>query len=263
MKLLLVGKIGSGVEDIATKLQEKGMSKIKTYSTRPKWTDDDESHIFIEESDMVNYPDRCVETHFDGNTYFVTERQLEENDILVINPDSVIPLVEAHPDMAFMLTYVVNVEDGSTDNIRKLRANVSDDVFERRDALEADEFARFDEIMSTEKSIDNLPENIIIANILVNDWTVNVDKNLNIYMNTFRYQRNLQVIIRDCVLMGAIPVDENGYIVPGVIMTEDSDEPIEVKYSADILACKLMAESNSVLLQYFLSKYLSHTNLQL
>lgn len=262
MKLLLVGRVGSGTTTIEQKLAEKGMSPVKTYTTRPKTDENDDSHIFIKEEDIDNYPDKAVETHFDGNTYFITERQLEENDILIINPDSIEAVTKRHPNMSFVIIYIEAGESESDKKIRQLNAHLDAETFERRCKLEDDEFKRFEELISSDQCMDSLPENVFIVQAIRNDWSEKLNDQVTTFMNTFRYQRNLQVMIRDCVIHQVLPVDENMNITLSY-MLEGADEPSELTMSPDILACKLMTENCAPMLQYICSQYFGHHNLKI
>lgn len=259
MKLLLVGRIGSGTTALKEKLAEKGMSPVRTYTTRPKNNEDENGHIFINESDIDNYPEKAIEMNFDGNTYFATKRQLEENDVIIVNPDSVAKIAKYHPKMAFAVIYVETDSSDTGMKVRQVNAHLDDETFEHLCEQEDEEFNRFEKLIESEECMETLPENIFIVTSISNDWT-KLNEQATVLMNTFRYQRNLQVMIRDCVIHQALPIDENGDVTLSY-MTEGSDEPSELTMSHDILACKLMTENCAPMLQYICSQYFGHHNL--
>lgn len=86
--LLLVGKSGAGKDSVARKLTALyGLKQLKSFTTRPKRTPDEDCHTFVERlptGHMVAY------TKFNGFEYCATQNQVEENDIYIIDPDGVV-----------------------------------------------------------------------------------------------------------------------------------------------------------------------------
>lgn len=88
--LLLVGASGSGKTTIANELSKKyRLKQLMSYTTRPKRSDDEIGHIFIEESEMPDKKDMVAYTYYDKNHYFATTEQVENSDIYVIDPEGI------------------------------------------------------------------------------------------------------------------------------------------------------------------------------
>lgn len=86
---LLIGESGSGKTTIANRLvKEKGLKQLWSYTTRPPRCEGEPGHIFVKDFDPRV---KCVAyTKFDGNHYWATQEQIEENDIYVVDPDGLL-----------------------------------------------------------------------------------------------------------------------------------------------------------------------------
>ena len=87
--LLIVGPSGSGKTSVCDMMKPYGKSQIASYTTRkPRYAGED-SHTFVDSySDWkFNNPDDDIVgfTFFDGNYYWATSSQVEENDLYVID----------------------------------------------------------------------------------------------------------------------------------------------------------------------------------
>lgn len=85
--LLLIGPSGSGKTAIAGLLEEKlGLKILQSYTTREPRFPDEPGHIFVSEAEMPDRSEMAAYTYFNGNHYWATYDQLEENDIYIIDP---------------------------------------------------------------------------------------------------------------------------------------------------------------------------------
>ena len=58
---LVMGESGSGKDTITKELSNKyGLKVLKSYTTRPKRYDDEDTHIFISEEEFDNLENRCA-----------------------------------------------------------------------------------------------------------------------------------------------------------------------------------------------------------
>jgi len=85
--IILCGKSGSGKSTVAKYLTEKyGLKEIKSYTTREKRYEDEDTHIFVDKNEYEKQKaagNIIAETYFAGNYYFTTKSQIEENDLVV------------------------------------------------------------------------------------------------------------------------------------------------------------------------------------
>lgn len=260
MKILLVGPTGSVVELVQEELRKLGASPVKLYTTAPKPSEDDDTYIYISESDVINYPEKSFETTKDGYSYFATERQLEENDVLIVAPGNINTIAKQHEDMAFAVIYIT--DDGSDEAIasRRIRTGLSVEDFDEIRKSEDPVFANFDARVDEENCMNEFADNIYILSKFAYNGYEDISIIASTLMNTFRYQRNLQVILQDAVIHSVLPINEDGKIV--INYMDENGEPDAMEATPDLFACKLMHESNANMLQYLASAYFGHHDLK-
>ena len=104
---LIVGRSGTGKSTLEEKLcRDYNLKSIKSYSTRPKRSPNEDSHIFINPSDVDKYPNKIATTTINGSFYFATKEQLDESQLYVIDPIGLYELSNNFPDLTFNLIYL-------------------------------------------------------------------------------------------------------------------------------------------------------------
>jgi len=89
---LIVGASGSGKSTISRILQnDYGMKAVQSYTTRPPRCSNEEGHIFISD-EAFNSLTPVAFTQIGKYRYCATARQLDMNDIYVIDPEGVYSL---------------------------------------------------------------------------------------------------------------------------------------------------------------------------
>lgn len=86
---LIVGESGAGKTTIANELEKFGYKQIQSYTTREPRYKGETGHTFINESEMPDKSEMVAYTLYNGNHYFATKQQVEENDLYVIDPDGI------------------------------------------------------------------------------------------------------------------------------------------------------------------------------
>lgn len=106
--ILIIGRSGCGKDTCAKYLSERyGLKQLKSYATRPKRTDDEDTHVFIRKEDVADYKDDIVAyTAIGEYEYFATRNQIETSDIYIIDPDGYYELKSHMPDTKFIVVYV-------------------------------------------------------------------------------------------------------------------------------------------------------------
>ena len=89
--ICIIGKSGSGKNYIANRLAKRGYSSVKSYTTRAIRLNDEldkDTHIFITPDRVEDYKDDIIcSTTFNNNFYFATRKQLNENDIYILDAE--------------------------------------------------------------------------------------------------------------------------------------------------------------------------------
>lgn len=87
---LVVGESGSGkttvVEDLCAK---HGYTSIQSYTTRAKRTANETGHRFVTVEEMPPKEEMVAYTYYNGNHYWATQQDAEENDFYIIDPRGV------------------------------------------------------------------------------------------------------------------------------------------------------------------------------
>ena len=88
--VLLVGKSGAGKTTLENRLVKNfGFHGTKSYTTRPKRFEGEDSHIFISEDEFNALENKVAYTEFNGYKYCATKEQLDNASVYVVDPDGV------------------------------------------------------------------------------------------------------------------------------------------------------------------------------
>lgn len=164
-KILICGRSGSGKDTFAKLLKQFGLKDVCSYTTRPRRDGEGDTHIFIDESEVKNYPNKIAITEINGYTYFATKEQLEEADYYIIDPNGIEYLHSHYPDIKYRIVYIY-----ADRNIRKKRAIVRGGkkeakIFISRNKSENAQFSNFEKnlyktnatiFVNNEDDIENL-----------------------------------------------------------------------------------------------------------
>lgn len=120
--LLILGKSASGKDTLVNRLCSRaGLKAITSYTTRPRRTNEGETHIFADKAtyeQMKQQGNIAAYTEIAGNIYWTTIDQLYENDIYIIDFNGEKTLRELNLPGLRLVSVFINVPD----NIREERA---------------------------------------------------------------------------------------------------------------------------------------------
>jgi sigma-70, region 4 len=156
---LIIGRSGTGKSTLEEKLcKDYDLKSIRSYSTRPKRSPDEDSHIFINPSDVDKYPNKIATTTINGNFYFATKEQLDQSHIYVIDPIGLYELSKNFPDLTFNLIYLKLPKYKHQQYLENRRTN-SNETPELQTQRLKSENQQFDEFEDKIKN-NSLPKNI-------------------------------------------------------------------------------------------------------
>jgi len=110
--ILLVGESGSGKTTIADELLKRGIvdNVINSYTTRPKRSEDETGHIFVEYADymLTHNDDMIAYTYYDNNHYWATKEQYQGKgtSVYVIDPKGVKDIKRLVKDAEVIVIYL-------------------------------------------------------------------------------------------------------------------------------------------------------------
>ena len=85
--VLIVGESGSGKSTICDELTKRfGLKQVKSYTTRPRRSEDEDGHTFISDEEFNKLEGICAYTYFDGHHYCATKEQIDNSDLYIIDP---------------------------------------------------------------------------------------------------------------------------------------------------------------------------------
>lgn len=135
--LLLVGPSGSGKTTIANKLEKDyGLKQIRSYTTRPKRNENEDSHIFITEEDFMILKNLMAYTEYNGYRYGATLQQVEDCDIYVVDVPGVRTLVKNYSGDKKIIAVCLKVDEQIALDRMEQRG---DSMFQRYQRLKTDD----------------------------------------------------------------------------------------------------------------------------
>ena len=172
MKIIIVGRSGSGKDTLARILQELfGYYQLLSYTTRPRRTPTEATHEFRTKEEAALLTDRVAETVINGYEYFATRQQFEECDIYLIDPKGLDSLCKNAPDIPL---YVVYVEASQDTRLRRAKSRAADpdeaeEIFYSRQADEDAQFSAFEALLKDKKAFQKVYPSARVLRILAND----------------------------------------------------------------------------------------------
>lgn len=135
--LLLIGPSGSGKTTIANRLEEKyGLTQIRSYTTRPKRSEAEDSHTFITEEEFMILKNLMAYTEYNGYRYCATLRQIEDCDIYVVDVPGVRTLIKNYKGNKKIIAVCLKVDEQVALDRMEQRG---DSMFQRYQRLKTDD----------------------------------------------------------------------------------------------------------------------------
>lgn len=247
MKIVIVGRSGSGKSRLAGILQANGLSLLRTCTTRPRRRPEEDGYVFLTTEEAAGIParEKLVPTVIDGYEYFTTAGSVANSDVMILEPDGVAAVLASMPDTAFL---VVNMIVGNEEKASDLAAARSDDperereVYARRRADEEPRFARFDhEFGEGSEPGPMFPESAFHRNCqasvrFVNDFEPGrLDGLAGRLVARWRAHANLEAILEQCADMGILRRDGDRVVLYGSSGGEQVSAPLSVDNVAEIM----------------------------
>ena len=164
--VLIVGKSGSGKSTICDRLTEQyGLKQVKSYTTRPRRGDGDNSHIFVNDEKFAKLENKCAYTIYDNRKYCATTEQVDNADLYIIDVDGVEYFLSHYNGRKIPM--VVYIE--TSKNVRKERMMQRGDAeykvmnrlrYDKTHFDNADEYAIKTYQNETEEDLDKIVESI-------------------------------------------------------------------------------------------------------
>lgn len=209
--LLIIGRTASGKDTLAQKLTEHGLVQLKSYTTRDKRYEEEDTHLFVTNAEMDAMDPKSIvaKTTIGDATYFATNEQVRNSDIYVIDPPGALELAANCPDENFQIIYV-----SASDDVRRARfinrATEGGDVdeneallaFEKRDAAESARFTSFEVMMA---NISDLPKNIgAVITLATDDPMLSLNATAESLSNMHKFGCAINALLEHALDIGAL-----------------------------------------------------------
>lgn len=183
MIFLIAGRTGAGKDYFTEKLikqysilypNKTPLVQLKSYATRPKRTDNEDTHIFIKPEDATSYTDKIASTIIGDYEYFATASQVKNSDIYIIDPNGIDNLTKNMPDETFQIIYIyAEDDDRKMHAISRADNKISEEkIFIDRDNAENEQFSDFEKILRSDSS-EKFPQNVTCVYKVPNKYDVN------------------------------------------------------------------------------------------
>lgn len=233
MMYLIAGRTGSGKDYLAKKIvelsnvitdhdkpiNEEPMTILKSYTTRPKRTESEDTHIFITKDEADTYTDKVATTKIGEYEYFATADQVEHTDLYIIDPNGIEELTKNMPDTEFQIIYVHADEDLNRriNAIKRAEDKIKEEeIFAKRNDAEDEQFTEFEDKifnrMDTEVCFPNNVKSVVIVENKYTDQCME-EHACMIIIDRQRFQKMCN-IVRECMDLGiltkSVNTDKNG-----------------------------------------------------
>lgn len=239
MKILLTGKSATGKDTIADSLYKfHGYRRAKSYTTRPKRTPDETGHHFV---DSVDGYEPVAGVKIQGYDYFLTKEEIENSNVIIVEPTGIKAVCEAVPDEAFYLVYITADDEKRMERFVCRDPEHGEEIFHERNKDDNERFAEL------EQFIDDDNEKINTANLAAVTTLKNFYDDASLFVivqnicTIFTRHENLKSVIRELVGHNAIICDDNGNML--VQDTEGANTVTEVPEDVFTAIC-LASETN-------------------
>ena len=129
MLYVVMGPSGSGKTSVVNSLCKIFHYKtIESYTTRKKRSENETGHIFVTEQEFENLKNKIAPVEYDGNKYCCTKEQLENCDLVVLEPSAIDELIKNN--IEFEVLYI-NASDEARIKRMRLRGDGNEAIESR------------------------------------------------------------------------------------------------------------------------------------
>lgn len=173
MKFLIVGRSGAGKDTLTSYMSGGELKKAKSYTTRPRRYPGEDGYHFVSADIAAEMKNKFAKTVVNGYEYFLTESEVDNSDLIIVDPEGVREIISQMPGTAFIIVYIERDNDKARE---KAISRGSDPVaeakiWEKRIASEAPRFDAFEKALRPKKDFRKVfGLNCVGVEILHNDF---------------------------------------------------------------------------------------------
>lgn len=247
IKVLIVGRTATGKDYLANELKSRGMTLLKSHTTRPKRSDDEDTHTFItnEEYDAIDKRTVVAHTEINGNKYFATKDDVLNCDVYIIDVNGLRQISESMPDTPVIVVYMTaNEEERKKRFIKRsgLDENKALKEYEERTESENAQFSEFEKILA-DNELSKIGNNFTVITVRNNFLPSVIVEVADFITNSIRQHSEIIGLVDKASDMGLFNKDDDGRIE---VKISNKDEVITTHESPDVFALKILSDHDVI-----------------
>ena len=247
VKVLIVGRTATGKDYLANELKSRGMTLLKSHTTRPKRSDDEDTHTFItnEEYDAIDKSTVVAHTEINGNKYFATKDDVLNCDVYIIDVNGLRQISESMPDTPVIVVHMTaNEEERKKRFIKRsgLDKNKALKEYEERTESENAQFSEFEKILA-DNELSKIGNNFTVITVRNNFLPSVIVEVADFITNSIRQHSEIIGLVDKASDMGLFNKDADGRIE---VKISNKDEVITTHESPDVFALKILSDHDVI-----------------
>lgn len=247
IKVLIVGRTATGKDYLANELKSRGMTLLKSHTTRPKRSDDEDTHTFItnEEYEKMNKDTIAAYTEINGNKYFATKDDVLNCDVYIIDVNGLRQISESMPDTPVIVVHMTaNEEERKKRFIKRsgLDENKALKEYEERTESENAQFSEFEKILA-DNELSKIGNNFTVITVRNNFLPSVIVEVADFITNSIRQHSEIIGLVDKASDMGLFNKDADGRIE---VKISNKDEVITTHESPDVFALKILSDHDVI-----------------
>ena len=247
VKVLIVGRTATGKDYLANELKSRGMTLLKSHTTRPKRSDDEDTHTFItnEEYDAIDKSNVIAHTEINGNKYFATKDDVLNCDVYIIDVNGLRQISESMPDTPVIVVHMTaNEEERKKRFIKRsgLDENKALKEYKERTESENAQFSEFEKILA-DNELSKIGNNFTVITVRNNFLPSVIVEVADFITNSIRQHSEIIGLVDKASDMGLFNKDADGRIE---VKISNKDEVITTHESPDVFALKILSDHDVI-----------------
>ena len=247
IKVFIIGRTATGKDRLANELKGRGMTLLKSYTTRPKRSADEDTHTFItnEEYEKMDKDTIAAYTEINGNKYFATKADVLNCDVYIIDVNGLRQISESMPDTPVIVVHMTaNKEERKKRFIKRsgLDENKALKEYEERTESENAQFSEFEKILA-DNELSKIGNNFTVITVRNNFLPSVIVEVADFITNSIRQHSEIIGLVDKASDMGLFNKDADGRIE---VKISNKDEVITTHESPDVFALKILSDHDVI-----------------
>lgn len=262
---LVMGRTGSGKTYFANLLQNIGLKRVVSRTTRKKRDHEDgDAYIWLNKNQAKKQKDRVAQTKIGDIEYFTLNKDLDGKDFYIIDPKGMYDLTKNTPDVDYHLIYIQapNKEERQKHTInRENNIEQAKAEFEKRNADEDKQFSDFEKLMDETEDdfIKKLPKNVYKFFAIPNDYKNNelLKNYATMFANDLTLTRRTADVVKASVDAGMAQLAPSGKLLANRV-NKNTKQKEHTELTPDEYAEMLLSDGDNF--AHFMSQWLIRDN---